>query len=184
MIFLIGELITIGFMAFALSMDAFSLSIGIGMARLRYKQIAVIGISVGFFHLLMPLIGLLLGKILSQYIGMFAFVIGGSVLILIGLQMLFATLQEERSPVLSPTGFGLILFSISVSIDSFSAGLSLGMLGAKTWVTLVSFGVVSAVLTWVGLILGRKMGNWLGGYSEWFGGTILIAFGVKIIMGM
>ncbi|MFA9560617.1 manganese efflux pump MntP family protein [Evansella sp. AB-rgal1] len=181
---MIGELVTIGFMAFALGMDAFSLSIGMGLLGLRYKHIAKIGITVGAFHVIMPLIGIILGRLLSQYIGMFAFVIGGGVLVFIGIQMIVSTFQHEREPVLKPTGFGLFLFSLSVSIDSFSAGLSLGMLGAKTWVTLVSFGMASALLTWIGLILGRKMGNWMGGYSEWLGGTILIAFGMKILLSV
>ncbi|WP_049786720.1 manganese efflux pump MntP family protein [Evansella cellulosilytica] len=169
-------------MAFALSMDAFSLSIGMGLAKLRYRHIATIGMTVGGLHVLMPLIGIFLGKLLSQYIGLFAFVIGGGVLVFIGLQMIVSTFQDNSGPVLSPTGWGLLLFSISVSLDSFSAGLSLGMLGAKTWVTIVSFGWMSAVLTWLGLIIGRKMGNFIGGYSEWLGGAILIAFGVKIII--
>ncbi|WP_307330669.1 manganese efflux pump MntP [Evansella vedderi] len=173
-------------MAFALSMDAFSLSIGMGLVGLRYKHIAKIGMTVGGFHVLMPLIGILLGRLLSQYIGFLAFILGGVVLIFIGVQMILSTFNynEERSAVLSPTGWGLFLFSLSVSIDSFSAGLSLGMLGAKTWITLVSFGWMSALLTIVGLILGRKMGNWIGGYSEWLGGAILVAFGVKIIFAV
>ncbi|MCD8509789.1 MAG: manganese efflux pump MntP family protein [Bacillus sp. (in: Bacteria)] len=172
-------------MAFALSMDAFSLSIGMGLVGLRYKHIVKIGATVGGFHVLMPLIGIFLGKLLSQYIGVFAFVLGGLVLIFIGLQMIVSTFQnDERAPMLSPAGWGLLLFSISVSLDSFTAGLSLGMLGAKTWVTLVSFGWMSAMFTWAGLILGRKMGNWIGGYSEWLGGTILIGFGLKIILSM
>ncbi|MDG5787325.1 manganese efflux pump MntP family protein [Evansella sp. AB-P1] len=175
----------IGVMAFALSMDAFSLAIGMGVVGLRYKHIATIGMTVGAFHVCMPLIGILLGKLLSQYIGIFAFVLGGAVLIFIGAQMIISTFKSERESVFSPVGLlGLIVFSLSVSIDSFSAGLSLGMLGAKTWVTLVAFGWMSALLTCFGLVLGRKMGNWFGGYSEWLGGTILIAFGLKIIFAV
>ncbi|MBU9710355.1 manganese efflux pump MntP family protein [Bacillus tamaricis] len=169
-------------MAFALSMDAFSISIGMGLMGLRYKHIAKIGLMVGWFHVMMPLIGLVLGKLLSQHIGFLAFILGGGMLIIIGIQMIAATFQHERDTILSPTGWGLVLFAVSVSIDSFSAGLSLGMLGAKTWVTLVSFGIMSTVLTWIGLIVGRKMGNFFYGYSEWLGGAILIAFGVKIIL--
>ncbi|MBU9724365.1 MULTISPECIES: manganese efflux pump MntP family protein [Bacillaceae] len=169
-------------MAFALSMDAFSISIGMGLIGLRYKHIAKIGLTVGWFHVMMPLIGLVLGKLLSQYIGLFAFVLGGGMLIFIGLQMIASTFQEERASILSTSGLGLILFAVSVSLDSFSAGLSLGMLGAKTWVTLVSFGVMSTIFTWMGLILGRKMGHYFHGYSEWLGGAILIAFGIKIML--
>lgn len=168
-------------MAFALGMDAFSLSIGMGLMGLRYKHIAKIGMVVGVFHVIMPLIGIVLGRILSQHIGVYAFLLGGGVLVFIGVQMIVSTFRSDEQVLFRPTGLGLFIFSLSVSIDSFSAGLSLGMLGAKAWLTLVSFGWMSAVLTWIGLILGKRMGYILGNYSEWLGGIILIAFGLKII---
>ncbi|KHF28283.1 manganese efflux pump MntP [Anoxybacillus sp. BCO1] len=46
---MIGEMITLAMMAFALGMDAFSVSLGMGLLRLRLKQIAYIGLTVGFF---------------------------------------------------------------------------------------------------------------------------------------
>ncbi|WP_096440829.1 manganese efflux pump MntP family protein [Alteribacter populi] len=168
-------------MAFALSMDAFSISVGIGMIGLRVRQIAFIGIAVGFFHVAMPLVGMVLGKIVSQYIGIFAYVFGAAVLVILGLQMIYSSFSQNRKSLLKPVGWGLILFSVSVSIDSFSVGLSLGMLGAKTVFTLVSFGVISAVLTWAGLLLGRKVEGIFGSYSEMLGGLILIGFGIKIL---
>ncbi|UCZ55412.1 manganese efflux pump MntP family protein [Bacillus shivajii] len=171
-------------MAFALSMDAFSLSIGMGLLGLRYRHILMIGSVVGLFHVWMPLIGLVLGKLLSQHIGIFAFILGGSLLILLGAQMILSTFQEEQGSMLRITSFGILLFAVSVSLDSFSAGLSLGMLGAKTFVTLVSFGVMSGLLTCIGLLIGKKAGGWLGGYSEWLGGCILISFGIKIILSI
>nr|WP_090891960.1 manganese efflux pump MntP family protein [Evansella caseinilytica] len=168
-------------MAFALSMDAFSLSIGMGITGLRYRHIATIGLIVGSFHVFMPLVGMLVGKLIFQYIGMVAFILGGGVLIYLGFQMILSTFRNGRSVMFSPSGWGLLLIAASVSVDSFTAGLSLGMLGAKTWVTLVSFGWMSAMFTWLGLYVGKKLGNWFGSYSEWLGGAILVAFGVKII---
>lgn len=177
----LGEIMTIGFMAFALGMDAFSLSIGMGLVGLRYKHIAKIGITVGGFHVFMPLLGIMLGRILSQHIGIYTFILGGTVLVFIGMQMIISTFRNDDESIFRPKGLGLLIFSLSVSLDSFSAGLSLGMLGARTWLTLVSFGWMSMILTWTGLILGRRIGHFLGHYSEWIGGLILIVFGLKII---
>ncbi|TMW72525.1 manganese efflux pump [Alteribacter natronophilus] len=168
-------------MAFALSMDAFSISIGLGMIGLRMRRIALIGTTVGLFHVLMPLLGIILGKLVSQYIGVFAYIIGAGLLLYIGLQMVRSSFSAETGPAFTPVGWGLILFAVTVSIDSFSAGLGLGMLGAKTLVTLVSFGLFSAVLTWAGLVLGKKAEGVLGSYSEMLGGCILIGFGIKIL---
>ena len=62
-----------------------------------------------------------------------------------------------------------------MSLDSFSVGLSLGIFGARTFLTIIVFGVVSMLLTWLGLLLGRRVQGWLGSYSEALGGSILLA---------
>lgn len=179
-----GELVTVAVMAVALSMDAFSIAVGLGLFGMRYRRIAAVGTSVGFFHIVMPLCGLVIGKMLSQYLGVIAIFTGGSGLIIIGLQMIVSSFSKDESPIFSPRGIGLFIFSLSVSMDSFAAGLSLGMLGAQTWLTVGSFGIVSAVFTWAGLILGKKAGHLVGSSGEWIGGLVLIAFGVKMITGV
>lgn len=69
-----------------------------------------------------------------------------------------------------------------MSLDSFSVGLSLGIFGARTFLTIIVFGVVSMLLTWLGLLLGRRVQGWLGSYSEALGGSILLAFGIKLLL--
>lgn len=48
-------------------------------------------------------------------------------------------------------------------------------------VTILLFGLFSMVLTWVGLFVGRHFQQWLGSYSEALGGSILLAFGLKLL---
>lgn len=180
---MLSELFTIGVMAVALSMDAFSISLGLGLLGINYRRIIMIGLAVGFFHGAMPLIGMFIGNILSYMMGTIAHLIGGSGLMILGCQMVLSTFQREPPVLLSPRGFGLLLFSISVSIDSFSVGLSLGMIGVKTWMTVLTFAAFSALFTWAGLVLGKKVGPLVGNRSAWIGGFILVYFGVKMIMG-
>ncbi len=171
-------------MAFALGMDAFSLAIGMGMLGLRYKHIFKIGVTIGAFHVIMPFLGIVIGKFLSQYFGMVAIIIGGVLLIILGLQMLYSAIlsDDQEGRTLQPVGIGLILFALSVSVDSFSVGLSLGMIGAKTVITLLSFGVISMGLAWLGLIIGKKVQGYIGVYGEILGGCILVAFGLKLLL--
>lgn len=68
-----------------------------------------------------------------------------------------------------------------MSLDSFSVGLSLGIYGARTLLTILLFGFVSMILTWTGLMLGRHFQQWLGAYSEALGGSILFVFGLKLL---
>jgi manganese efflux pump family protein len=178
-----GELVTLILMAFALGMDAFSVGLGMGMFKLRLRQIFKIGITIGLFHVWMPLLGMIAGKFLSEQFGTIATYIGGALLLLLGLQMVWSSFKnEEESSVMAPIGFGLIVFAFSVSLDSFSVGLTLGIYQAKTILVLLCFGIAATILTWSGLIIGRKVQNWLGKYSVALGGSILLAFGLKLLI--
>jgi putative Mn2+ efflux pump MntP len=178
---LISELVTLCMMAFALGMDAFSVGLGMGFFRLRLKQMFYIGLTIGLFHIVMPLLGMLIGRFLSQRFGSIASYIGGALLLLLGVQMIATSFKKENDPLISPIGVGLIFFALSVSLDSFSVGLSLGIYGARTLLTILLFGFFSMILTWMGLLLGRRFQQWLGMYSEVLGGSILFAFGLKLL---
>ncbi|WP_449538075.1 manganese efflux pump MntP [Ferdinandcohnia sp. Marseille-Q9671] len=177
----LGEIITLFIMAFALGMDAFSVGLGMGLIQLRLKQIFSIGLTIGFFHMWMPLAGIMIGSLLSDKFGVIATYVGAGLLLFLGLQMIISSFKDEDKPMITPVGFGLFIFALSVSLDSFSVGLSLGIYGAKTIMVILMFGAVSMVLSWLGLLLGRKVQNWLGTYSEVLGGSILLIFGVKLL---
>ena len=178
---MVGEMVTLLLMAFALGMDAFSVGLGMGMFKLRLRQIFKIGITIGLFHVWMPLVGMLAGKFLSDKFGLFASFVGGLLLIALGGQMIWSSLRKSEESVMTPAGFGLIIFATSVSLDSFSLGLTLGIYGAKTIVVIICFGVVATILTWAGLLIGKKAQGWVGSYSTALGGSILLAFGIKLL---
>lgn len=54
-------------------------------------------------------------------------------------------------------GFGLLFFVFSVSLDSFFVGFSLGIFGVRMFLIIIVFGVVSMLLIWLGLLLGRRV---------------------------
>jgi manganese efflux pump family protein len=178
---MISEVVTLLLMAFALGMDAFSIGLGMGMFKLRLRQIFKIGITIGLFHVWMPLVGMLAGKFLSEKFGTFASLIGGLLLIILGVQMIWSSLRKSDQSVMTPVGFGLFIFALSVSLDSFSLGLTLGIYGAKIVLVMICFGVVAMILTWSGLLIGKKAQGWIGSYSEALGGAILLAFGIKLL---
>ncbi|UYO35432.1 manganese efflux pump MntP family protein [Bacillus zhangzhouensis] len=178
---LAGELLTLSIMAFALGMDAFSVGLGMGMIQLRFRQIIYIGLVIGIFHMFMPLFGMLTGQLLSGWLGLLATYIGGTLLLVLGMQMIVASIRKEDKPFIAPVGAGLVLFAISVSLDSFSVGLSLGIYGTRVWMTILLFGFFSMLLTWLGLLIGKQVRSWVGSYSGSLGGIILLAFGIKLL---
>lgn len=178
----INEMFTLSIMAFAVGMDAFSVGLGMGMIPMRLKQIFTIGVTVGTFHIWMPFFGILTGKFLSESLGAIAGYTGGVILVLLGLQMFISSFTEGEEVRFKPVGIGLYMFAFSVSLDSFSLGLTLGIFGARTVTAILLFGVFSACLTWAGLLFGKKMKGWLGNYSEALGGSILLFFGLKLLL--
>ncbi|MGC8227740.1 manganese efflux pump MntP family protein [Pseudobacillus badius] len=175
-----GEVVTLSTLALALGMDAFSASLGMGMAPIRLRRIFFIGIIIGSFHIILPLLGMVAGRFVTDTFGTIAALIGGLLLIIAGAQMIIAFFQREEERT-APVGWKLMLFSLIVSLDSFSVGLTLGIYGAKVLLVLMLFGGIAAALTWSGLLAARKAGRWLGPYSEAFGGCVLLAFGFKLL---
>ena len=179
---MVGEVLTLSIMAFALGMDAFSIGLGMGMYTLRLRQIFKIGITIGLFHVWMPLLGMMAGQFLSDRFGAFAGYAGGILLLILGVQMIWSSFKSDEANVMNPMGIGLFIFALSVSLDSFSVGLTLGIYKAKAIAVLLCFGIAATILTWAGLIIGRKVQSWLGQYSEALGGSILMAFGIKLLL--
>ncbi|WP_141430961.1 manganese efflux pump MntP family protein [Bacillus sp. 03113] len=179
---MIGELVTLILMTFALGMDAFSIGLGMGMYKLRPRRIFTIGVTIGLFHVWMPLLGMMTGRYLSEQFGSIAAYIGGGLLVLLGIQMIWSSFRQDNDSLITPVGLGLLVFALSVSLDSFSVGLTLGIYGAKTIIVLTSFCIGATLLTWFGLLLGQNVQKWLGSYSEAIGGSILLVFGVKLLL--
>lgn len=176
------EFVTICIMAAALGMDAFSVALGMGMLKLSGKQIFRIGLTIGLFHVAMPLAGMAVGKWLSGHFDVIATYIGGGLLLVIGVQMALNAFSDHEAEGMKPAGWGLLLFAVGVSLDSFSAGLSFGILGTEMYLTVGMIGAMSMVMSWLGLIIGSHFQKFLGAYGELLGGLVLIGFGLKIML--
>ncbi len=178
-----GQLITILLMALALGMDAFSLGIGMGIRGIRLLNIARVSIVIGLFHIIMPLMGMFMGQYVSSLLGNVATAAGGALLVVLGAHMVYSALRGDSSVVFDHRSFwGLMLFAVMVSIDSFSVGVSLGMFASDILLTVLLFGMFGGGMSVLGLLVGRRVGRWVGEYGEALGGIILLVFGLRFLM--
>lgn len=178
-----GQFLTLLMIAFALGMDAFSLGIGVGMVGIRLREILRVSITIGLFHIAMPILGIAIGAYLSDLVGDIAVSFGGGVLMLLGLHMLWNGFGKgDQKGVMRTTGFGLLLFAFSVSLDALTVGVSFGLMEVNKILAISLFGLMGTAMSYCGLLLGRSVGGWLGDYSEIIGGLILIGFGLKFVM--
>lgn len=174
----IGHMVTILVMAVALGMDALSLGVGIGMKGIRLRDILRLSMVIGFFHILMPLLGMLTGHYMSGFFGQVTAYVAGGLLILLGAHMIYNSFRGGGTQVLDHRSpLGVLLFALSVSIDSFSVGVSLGMFESDVVLTVMAFGICGGAMSMLGLLLGRRVSRNLGDYGEALGGAILLAFG-------
>lgn len=179
-----GQFLTITVLAIALGIDAFSLGLGLGLKGIRYLDILKISAVVALFHVLMPLAGMYMGQYAGALLGDVALAAGGGLLALLGLHMIYSSLWTEATrTIYIGSLWGLLLFSLSVSIDSFSVGISLGLFASDVMLTVILFGTFGGLLSVLGLVLGRKVSRWIGEYGETLGGVILLAFGIKFLLG-
>lgn len=178
-----GQLITIFVMAIALGMDAFSLGIGIGLRGIRLLDILKISMVIGLFHVVMPLAGMFMGHYVGSLLGNVATITGGALLMLLGAHMIFSSFKgAEMRSFDHRTLWGLLFFALSVSVDSMSVGVSLGMFATDLAFTVLMFGAFGGVMSVFGLLLGRRAGSWVGDYGEAVGGVILLAFGIRFLI--
>lgn len=178
----LGQTMTILLIAVALGMDAFSLCVGIGMKGIRLLHVAKIGAAIAAFHVIMPLAGFFMGKYVSTLFGDVAVMIGGGLLILLGAHMIYSSVRGGNAPSFH-TGslFGLLTFAISVSVDSLSVGVSLGVFATDLIATVLLFGGMGGLLSVLGLLLGRRVGQLIGESGEAIGGAILLLFGLLFL---
>ncbi|MBB3110592.1 putative Mn2+ efflux pump MntP [Paenibacillus phyllosphaerae] len=178
-----GQMLTLIIMAVALGMDAFSLGIGIGLKGIRLLDIIKLSFIIGVFHIIMPLLGIFTGQYVSTLLGGVATTVAGALLLLLGGHMIYSSLRGEDAPSFNHRSlFGLLVFALSVSIDSFSVGISLGMFATDVLLTVLLFGFFGGLMSVLGLLLGRKVSKGLGEYGEACGGVILFTFGLLFIL--
>ncbi|HZW82650.1 MAG TPA: manganese efflux pump [Candidatus Deferrimicrobium sp.] len=190
--------LTVIAVAVALGTDAFSLAMGMGLSGLRRRTFVLFPTIVAIFHVFMPLIGMFAGHVLGELIGQVANIAGGIILIFIGARTLYKSFFADRGESFSfasarqafrgmrrtPTDSlgSLLVLATGVSLDALSVGFGLGTLGARLIGAVLTMGLIAGSMTLIGLILGNRLGDWLGKRAENLGGLILILIGFKIML--
>lgn len=179
-------LVTSTFLAFGLAMDAFAVSIssGITIKNPRVENALKIAIFFGAFQAFMPLIGWLAGLGLREFVSRVDHWIAFGLLCLIGCRMIYeSTKTTAQKSSLNPLSLGvLLLLSIATSIDALAAGVSLAFLKVSIVLPIILIGIVTFVLSFLGVFVGDRSGHLLRNKAEFVGGLVLIGIGTKILI--
>lgn len=71
---------------------------------------------------------------------------------------------------------------LSLSLDNLVAGTTLGMIGFPLLISVTIIGLMSALLSFVGLMLGRTAVNLLRLRAELIGGMVLIVIALSFVV--
>lgn len=173
-------------LAIGLAMDSTAVAAAQGMAAGRADARLVLSVAVVFggVQALAPALGWALGSQLGPSVAAWDHWIAFVLLAGIGGKMAWEARAGAEAPSETPAASPrvLVTLAIATSIDALVVGTTLPMLGAPFVLSIVTIGVVTAVLSGLGVIVGRRFGALLGKRLEMAGGLVLIALGVKILV--
>ena len=76
----------------------------------------------------------------------------------------------------------LLIQAVATSIDALAVGISFAALKMPVISSSLMIGLITFVICFLGVYIGKKVGNLLKGKAEILGGVILIGIGVKILI--
>lgn len=177
--------------AVGLSMDAFAVAIckGLSVQKINPCHTLIAGAWFGGFQGLMPLAGYLLGKGFAHLIESVDHWVAFVLLAFIGGNMIREALsgEEDECSECKECGgsFGvkkMFPMAVATSIDALAVGVSFAFLKVRIVPAITFIGVITFVLSAVGVVVGNVFGAKFKSKAELAGGIVLIGMGAKILI--
>jgi manganese efflux pump family protein len=172
------ELLVLGF---TLSLDNFRASIALGTLPFSGGRAVQVALTFGLWDGLAPLAGVVLGRTFGRAIGPIADYVGPSVMAVYGLYLLVRAVWTAAPEELDHP-WALFGIPLSLSLDNLLAGASLGLLGFSPVLSAAIFAAITALMSLVGLYLGRAAGRLIPIRSDLLSGIALVIMAVVLAL--
>ena len=173
-----------------LAMDAFSVSLanGLNEPTMKKNRMCCVAGIFSVFQFAMPVIGWVCVSAMARLIGIFEKLIPWIALILLGYiggKMLYEGIrykdEEEEKSVVDLKG--LLMQGVATSIDALSVGFTISKYNLlEALLACLLIGIVTFIICYAGLEIGKKAGTKLAGKAGILGGVILIFIGLEIFI--
>lgn len=183
---LVQTLIEVLLIALSLAMDAMAVSISAGLAC-KGSAVKVglrLGAWFGAFQFAMPLIGFALGQAMAAYVEAVAPYIAFALLAFIGGRMVWDAVApgSEDEDMSTLSNKKVCLLAIATSIDALAVGVGAAMMEMPLLASCVIIGVVAFALSFLGAVVGRRLGQRFNRWAQAAGGVVLIGIGLKFLL--
>jgi len=174
--------------ALGLSTDSFavSLSNGLSMEKINIRNAFIIATFFGLFHGFMPLLGWILGKGVSCYILGYDCWLVFVIILFIGIKMIYDALTKNMKNETVSIKLGslkaIIVLSFLTSIDTLAFGMKFSCQHMCIIYPVLVLGVMTFVLSFLGVCIGKRLGKLLGRKIEAFGGLILVMVAFEFLL--
>lgn len=175
-------------LAIGLAMDTFAVGICIGLTmpktRLLIKAL-IVGLYFGIFQAVMPLIGYLAAGLFAVYVMTYSHWIAFILLCFIGGKMIYGSLKKEedctdKQASLKP--LVMLPLAVATSIDALAIGVSLTFLEVNILPAILLIGIVTLLISMIGVKFGNIFGIKFKSKAEFVGGVILALLGIRILI--
>jgi putative Mn2+ efflux pump MntP len=167
-------------------MDTFAVGICIGVGKNKFclKTAFIAGLYFGVFQAIMPLIGYAVGRIFSDKIINYGYLIAFILLAFIGGKMIYEGFRSkpESNDHFSLSPRYMLPLAVATSLDALSVGVSFAILSVNAFVACAVIGSVTLVISMIGVNFGRLFGSLYRTQALYLGGVILILIGIKMLL--
>jgi putative Mn2+ efflux pump MntP len=161
--------------AFAVGLDVLAISVGVGVAQIPAKARLRMGIAFAGAEIAMQAIGYELGAGAGRMLGEVAIYAGLVLLAGVGCLMIRNSFRHPSKAEFDVTrGAGLVMTSLSISLDSLAVGMALPSVGIPLLPLLIVLSITTTIFTFTGLSFGARLGARYERGAERSAGAILI----------
>jgi putative Mn2+ efflux pump MntP len=180
------DLLTPALIGIGLSMDCFAVALAVGSTtKVRLLNAAlIIALSFGFFQVGMTIIGWFAGTTVNGLIANYGHWIAFLLLAIIGVKMIAEGVNGKERQIEVIRVVPVIILSVATSIDALPIGVTFGVIQTAILIPALIIGLVAFILSFTGVMTGRRLERVLGTRAEIAGGIILILMGLNIFTGV
>jgi manganese efflux pump family protein len=171
--------------AVALGLNNFGAAIAIGVSGVDRRTELKVATVFGLCDVVMPATGMLIGTGLAGPLGSAARWAGAGILFATAVWGLIEALRggdDDETPQ-AWHGWRLLVSGAALSLDDLAVGLALGTVRYSIVLAVALFGLMSFVMSIIGLKLGGKLGTAAGEHGEIVGAVILIGISGAMALG-
>ncbi|MDF7640276.1 manganese efflux pump MntP family protein [Bifidobacterium sp. ESL0784] len=173
--------------AVSVSMDAFAIAIGKGLATKHVRPVNAIKTALWFggFQALFPILGYFFASLFGKYVEAVDHWIIFGLLALIGGNMIREAFGEPEEDAKETAQFDwrhMAPLAVACSIDAFAVGVSFQFMPLNIWGAAAIIGVITGAFSIAGLYLGHSIGVRWQQTAQIIGGIVLILIGLKTLL--